>query len=74
MLKCARTFYNKRAVVKLKKHITSFCRQKEEKRYMYRAIKSESDVIREQRSKKCDYYIIIKLQTTFNGDKLHRYD
>ena len=74
MFKCARTFYNKRAVVKLEKHITSFCRRKEEKRYMYRAIKSESDVIREQRSKKCDYYFIIKLQTTFNGDKLHRYD
>ena len=78
MLECTRTFYNKRAVVKLEKHITSFCRRKE-KKYMYRAIESESDVYRiirvqEQRSKRHDYYLIIKLRITFNRNRLHRYD
>ena len=53
------------------KHITSLRR---EKGYMPRAIESASDIIREQRSKRRDYYLIIKLRITFNGDKLHRYD
>ena len=77
MLECARTFYNKQAVVKLEKHITSFCRRKEKKRYMYRAIETNRTlyrIIQEQRSKRRDYYHIIKLRITFNGDKLHRYD
>ena len=44
---------------------------------MYRAIESESDVyyiLRERRSKRRDYYLILKLRITFNGDKLHRHD
>ena len=44
---------------------------------MYRAIQSESDVyriVREQRSKKRDYYLIIKLRITLNGNKLHLFD
>ena len=44
---------------------------------MYRAIESKSDVYQitqEQRSKRRDYYLIMKLRITFNEDKLHRHD
>ena len=44
MLEWAKTFYNMRAVVKLEKHIRSYCRAKEKKR-TYNAIESESDVV-----------------------------
>ena len=31
-------------------------------------------ILQEQRPKRRDYYLIIKLRITFNGDKLHRHD
>ena len=53
-------------------------RRKEKKRYMHGAIENESDVISyNTRATLQDDAIIIlkiKLQITFNGNKLHRYD
>ena len=67
MLECARTFYNKRAVVKLEKHITSFCGRKEKKRYM---------ILHTTRAALKETQLLSYNKTTsyFNGDKLHRYD
>ena len=59
------------------KHITSLLSGEEKKRYMHRAIESASDVMSHNTRAALqgdDYYLIIKLQITFNGNKLHRYD
>ena len=50
MLECARIFYNNRAVVKLEKHITSFCRR-EEKKIHVSSNRKQIGRIRKQRSK-----------------------
>ena len=46
MLECARTFQNYRVIVALGQNILrQYRRAKEKRRYMYRAIENESDVV-----------------------------
>ena len=72
MLECARIFYNNRAVVKLEKHIKSFCRR-EEKKIHVSSNRERIGRTRKQRSERRDYSLIITLRIAFNGNRLHRY-
>ena len=80
MLECAGTFQNYRAIMALGQNVLRhYCwrEEKREKRFMHRAIESALDVILHNTGaalKERDYYLIIKLRITFNGDKLHRYN
>ena len=66
-------------VTLIKNILRQYCQTKEKRRYMYRAIENESDVISYNKSaalqvQRRDYYLIIKLRITHNGNKLHRHD
>ena len=63
-------------IAKLGQNILRHSVGKKRKKIHVSAIESKSDVyyIQEQHSKRRDYYLIIKLQITFNGDKLHHYN
>ena len=64
-------------IAKLGQNILRHSVGEKRKKIHVSAIESKSDVyyiLQEQHSKRHDYYLIIKLQITFNGDKLHHYD
>ena len=58
-------FYKHQAVVKLEQHITSFCRRKEKRRYMYQAIKTNRTLTHNTRAAQREAIIILYRTTNY---------